>query len=59
MIKNPVATAWLRLGYVLIIFFLLNAAMGSQPIRSRTVEVGQVLIQSAEMAFLLADHAFF
>ena len=46
MTKNPVVTVWLRLLCVLLVFFMFWVTMGSQPIRSRTVDIGQVLIHS-------------
>ena len=46
MIKNPVLTAWLRLICTVMIFFMFWVAMGSQPIRSRTVDVGRVIERS-------------
>ena len=46
MIKNPVLTAWLRLICTVMIFCMFWVAMGSQPIRSRKVDVGRVLERS-------------
>ena len=47
MIKDPVLTVWLRLLCVLLIFFMVLVAMGSTPIRSRTITIGGVLKCSA------------
>lgn len=46
MIKSPVLTVWLRLICASLIFFMLWVAMGSQPIRSPTVDIGRVLERS-------------
>jgi hypothetical protein len=47
MIKDPVLTVWLRLLCVLLIFFMVLVAMGSVPIRSRSVDIRRVLERSA------------
>jgi ribose/xylose/arabinose/galactoside ABC-type transport system permease subunit len=52
MIKDPRLTVWLRLACVLFVFFVLNVALASQPIRSQTINIGNVLIQSSEMVLL-------
>ena len=52
MIKDPILTVWLRLICVLLVFFILNVTMWSQPIRSKTINTGRVLKQSAELVFL-------
>ena len=48
MIKNPVMTVWLRLISVLLIFFMLMIAMGSQPIRGNRVDIGELLLRSLQ-----------
>ena len=52
MIKDPILTAWLRLICVLLVFFILNVAMLSEPIRSKTVNIERVLNQSAKLVLL-------
>ena len=52
MIKNPILTVWLRLICVLIVFFILSVAMGSQPIRSKRINTERVLYQSAKFVLL-------
>lgn len=52
MIKDPILTVWLRPICVLLVFFILSVAMGSQPIRSKTVNTGRVLNQSAKFVLL-------
>ncbi len=47
MIKDPFLIAWLRLGYTLLVFFLLALALGSEPIRGQAVDFGRILPQSA------------
>ena len=37
---------------MLLIFFILSVALGSQPIRSQTVNTGRVLKQSAQFVFI-------
>jgi hypothetical protein len=48
MIKNPVMTVWLRLTSVLLIFFMLIIALGSQPIRGNRVDIGELLLRSMQ-----------
>ena len=48
MIKNPVMTVWLRLISVLLIFFMVMIALGSQPIRGSRVEIGELLFRSMQ-----------
>lgn len=45
-------TVWLRLFCVLLIFFILSVTMGSRPIRSKTVNTGRVLKQSARFVLI-------
>lgn len=52
MIKNPVLTVWLRLICVLLVFFVLSVVIGSQPIRSKTINTERVLHQSAKFVLL-------
>jgi hypothetical protein len=48
MIKSPVITVWLRLTSVLLIFFMLIIALGSQPIRGNRVDIGELLLRSIQ-----------
>jgi hypothetical protein len=50
--KGSVWTALFRLFSILSIFFMMSFAMGSQPIRNRTVDVGKVLAQSFEWVII-------
>ena len=52
MVKDPRKTVWLRMFAVVLIFFVLNVTLASQPIRSQTVDLEKVLIRSAGMVFL-------
>lgn len=50
--KGSVLTALFRLFSTLSIFFMMSVVMGSQPIRSRTLDVGKVLAQSLELVII-------
>ena len=56
MIKNPVVTVWLRLISVLLIFFMLMVALGSQPIRGNRADIGELLLRS--MQFVIQGPAY-
>jgi hypothetical protein len=50
--KGSVSTALFRLLSTLSIFFMVSVVMGSQPIRSRTLDVGKVIAQSLELVII-------
>ena len=50
--KGAVSTDWFRLISTLSIFFMLSVTMGSQPIRSKTVDIGDVLLRSVEFILI-------
>lgn len=52
-------TVWFRLISTLSIFFMMSVAMRSQPVRSRTVDIGQVLADSIKFVLIGPGSLFY
>ena len=52
MVKDPKLTVWLRLFFVLLVFFVLSVVLVTQTIRGNAIYIEKILYLSAKLIFL-------